>query len=81
MIKLDQRGTLLEIPIVFVLGVMLLSVGIPHLAKGNWLKGLVFAVPGALLLIWLAWFVVIGPLLEERRNISKEGKTIKDSKD
>lgn len=74
MIKLDQRGTLLEIPIVFVLGVMLLSVGIPHLAKGNWLKGLVFAVPGALLLIWLLWFVLIEPMLEERQRKNREQK-------
>ncbi len=68
----DQRGSLIEIPIVFALGLMLLSLGIPHISKGNWLKGLVFAVPGALLLIWLAWFVLIEPMVEERERKRKD---------
>jgi hypothetical protein len=48
---MDQRGRMIEATIAPMLGLVLLAVGLPHLLQGRWIAGLLFVLPGALLLL------------------------------
>lgn len=46
---MDQRGTLIELPIVIVGILVCLSIAIPALHEGRWLKGIAALVPVVIL--------------------------------